>query len=221
MRISTLAAAWFAPGHGNARRIDLAVVTLALFLTSCTVPPPPQVPDSAGDFHAVEPAPAGQSRIYFFRPALSFSERKQDRPTVRVDGSEAFVLAHGTFSSLLLPPGRHLLSLMPGDRDASLWRSDFEFDLNADRVYFVAIWLDLEVKERQRFITIPVAAGVPRLLEFIPIPLPAPPNPGPASVAVAAGKVRIEVVSEEDAKRGLYGARYVSPATTPSPANAH
>jgi hypothetical protein len=200
-------------------RADLAIVALLVLLPSCAVPPPPQVPDSPGDFRAVQPPPAGQSRIYFFRPALSFAGRKQDTPTGHVDSAQAFVLAHGTFTSLLISPGRHALSLIPGEHDASLWRSEFQFDVDADRVYFVAVWLDLEVKERRRFMTIPTGPGGPAFLEFIPIPLPAPRIPGPADVIVGATQVRIEVVSEEDAKRGLYGARYLAPTTVASPEN--
>jgi len=186
-------------------RAELATVASAVLLaSSCAVPPPPQVPDSPGDFHGVEAPPAGQSRIYFFRPPLSFTARKQDMPSGRVDGAQTFVLPHGSFTSIVIPPGRHVLSLIPGDQDASLWRSEFQFDLDTDRVYFVAIWLDLEVKEeRQRSLVIPMVLPGVVFLHFIRL----------SDVALGAGQVRIEVVSEEDAKRGLYGARYVAPTT--------
>jgi hypothetical protein len=182
----------------------LAVLVLAYLLSSCALPPPPQVPDSPGDFRGVEAPAAGQSRIYLFRPAFSFTERKQDTPTCTVDGSQAVALAHGTFTSLSLSPGRHVLSLVPGDRDAPLWRSDFEFNVDVGLVYFVAVWLDLEIREQRQFMLMPNAPGV---LAFIPIPLPATGTP---RTTVGAGRVRIEVVSEDDAKVALRGARYLA-----------
>jgi hypothetical protein len=133
----------------------LAILALVCLLPSCAVPPP-QVSDYPGDFRGVEAAPASQSRIYLFRPAFSFTERKQDTPTCSIDGSVALMLAHGTFTSLSLPPGRHVLSLVPGDRDAPLWRSDFEFNVDAGRVYFVAVWLDLEIREQRQFKLMPL-----------------------------------------------------------------
>ena len=192
----------------------LAFLAVVCLLPSCVVPPPPQVPDSQGDFRGVEAAPAGQSRIYLFRPAFSFTERKQDTPTCTIDGSQALALAHGTFTSLPLPPGRHVLSLFPGDRDAPLWRSEFEFNVDTGRVYFVAVWVDLEIREQRQVMLMPLSPGG---LVFIPIPLP------PARttrITVNAGRVRIEVVSEDDAKVALYGARYAR-ATANVPPGTH
>jgi Protein of unknown function (DUF2846) len=193
----------------------LAILALVCLLPSCAVPPPPQVSDYPGDFRGVEAAPASQSRIYLFRPAFSFTERKQDTPTCSIDGSVALMLAYGTFTSLSLPPGRHVLSLVPGDRDAPLWRSDFEFNVEAGRVYFVAVWLDLEIREQRQFKLMPLLLPTARGgLAFIPIPAPG------TRTTIDAGHVRIEVVSEDDARLALHGARYVA-ARENVPPGAH
>jgi hypothetical protein len=171
--------------------------------------PRPSVPDSAGDFHGVEVPPVGQARIYLFRPAFSFTALRRETPTCIVDGAQTSELAHGTYTSLSLTPGRHVLSLTPKESESPLWRSESEFNVDADSVYFVAVWVELDVTEGQRMLwtSVPYAGR----MFFLPIPVPSGPNP---PITVKAGRVRLEVVSEADATRALYGARYITPSST-------
>ena len=102
--------------------------------------------------------------------------------------------------------------LRPREHESPLWASAFEFDIEANAVHFVAVWVDVDISVgsgKKVLSTSMVTTGRGSSFRLIPIPLPDlyPPS------SIDANGVRVEVVSEEDAKRALVGARYRMPVT--------
>jgi hypothetical protein len=166
------------------------LAVFAFFVAGCATYHPPIV----DDFRGVELPPSGQARVYFLRPILNRT-LKNDAPELSVDGVEIFDLAHGTYSSAILSPGTHVLSLRPHFDDSSLWDTSLKFAVEPDQAYFVALWNDVEY--RSGFDLVPIMTGKGGF--FLPM----------QTTVAHSTRVRAEVVSENDAKVFLRELRYV------------
>jgi hypothetical protein len=94
-------------------------------------------------FAGVVAPPAGLAKLYVFRPTFS-AELSSQQPALLIDGQSASSLVSGQYSSHVLSPGPHQISLVPQRFEASLWKSETVVLLEADKLYFLAIWNNTE-----------------------------------------------------------------------------
>lgn len=148
-------------------------------LAGCVTPPLP----FESDFLGVEAPQKGFARVYVLRPAFD-TVSKSESPRAQLDGSEIFRLQYGSYMPFQLQHGTHRLSLRPEATESKLWFADYNFSVEPDRIYFLAIWNDVEYRSSNEFV--PVMGKVPFV---VPIPQ-----------TVARNRaLRIEFVEEEDA----------------------
>jgi hypothetical protein len=122
------------------RNITAAVLCFAtLALAACASrPPPPKIPHGV-PFSGVEAPPPGSARLYVFRPDFAES-LNGERPTLLVNGVAQSLLGREQYDSFSLKPGRHVIALSPGPKEASTWSSETSVELEAGAVYFLAAW---------------------------------------------------------------------------------
>ncbi len=153
------------------------------------------------DFRGIEPPSAGYTRIYVFRPAFA-PVSHSDAPWVELDGARLFRLAYGSYTQVQAKGGSHRLSLRPEKFEDKIWLSDYEFTVEPDQTYFLAIWNDAKFTRGTSIQFIPVIGiGLLPLVQ--------------TRTEIENKALRLEFVSREDALPLLEQSRYVdSPAGT-------
>ena len=147
------------------------------------------------DFSGVESASIGKARLYIFRPMFSHESRK-DTPELLLNGVEIMKLEFGGYTNLTLAPGEFALQLIPSSTDSKQWLTDSKLSLEADKVYFLAIWNKVDARN-----------GVKNFDFFMP---PVLPLIFPALRTINKGTL-LEFVSEDDATPYLKVMKYIAP----------
>jgi hypothetical protein len=98
------------------------------------MPPPPPPPPAA----LLEAAPSGMTRLYLLRPGFNDASRRES-PRLLIDGQVVLDIAHKSYSSLVIAPGRHELSLRPGNFDARSWAARISFRVAPNDILFLAV----------------------------------------------------------------------------------
>lgn len=98
------------------------------------MPPPPPPPPAA----VLEAAPSGMTRLYLLRPGFNDASRRES-PSLLIDGQAILDIAHKSYSSLVLAPGRHELTLRPGTFDARSWAARISFRVAPNDILFLAV----------------------------------------------------------------------------------
>jgi hypothetical protein len=164
------------------------LVLVAVCLLSCKTAPIVIEPD----FRGIHEPDSGLARIYLMRPAFHDSSHKLS-PIFKIDNRDDYKLTYGSYAEIQLAAGVHHLAVRPGEGGAIAWTGDYDFTLDPDRVYFVAVWNDIEIKSGTGFI--PVLGAHPFFL------------PSHYTIAHELG-LRIEIVSKEDAMPVLKEMRF-------------
>lgn len=114
-----------------------------------------------------------------------------------IDGTNVWELRASTYTSVSLRSGSYELSLRPSATDSQIWSGSFVVSVEANKVYYIAFWNDVEYSGLG-FQLVPVLG---RRVFFIPVQ---------ASSARSIA-LRSEVVSEEDALPVLTKLRFTAP----------
>ena len=149
-------------------------------LVSCTSP---YRTSYVSDFSGVEDPPMGFARLYILRPAFS-SKSINDTPIMTIDDNYSVELSADSYVALTIPSGKHRLVLSPNAFESDIWGSSFQFSVEKDKKYFVAIWNEVEHSSAIRFI--PITNPV---LFFIPID----------KTVIRNKRLHIELVNEKEA----------------------
>lgn len=213
-------------------KLRSAMILIAGFLCGCASTPAPTavarcpaVDGSNNVLCFVEPekAPAGQARLYIFRP--DFSElNQQDRPLLTIDGSVEIRLPLRSYSYVDLGMGHHTYRLTPGAGDSTIWNLDGAFDISADGPFYLAVWnADVSTAKSPDYVeygkdvAVATAIGVATAaltggFAFFPVPT--------LHTAVdKTSEARMELITEDQALNFLRQCE-VSPATRVTPDTA-
>ena len=167
---------------GRAPLIKAVIVACTLVLFGCA--PQPRTVTPTSNFQRAEPPP-GKARIYVLRKVSVPLE--DEAPELTIDGGSAFELGHGIYTSVVLPPAQHHLLIAPKPSESPLWAAELTFKVDANRIYFIAIWFDTETT----ILTRTFALRSHRETLHTPT------------------KIRVEVVTEKDARNALRELHYV------------
>ena len=154
------------------------LVLIVFCLLSCKTAPIVIEPD----FRGIHDPDRGQARIYLLRPPFHDGSHKLS-PIFKIDNREDYRLTYGSYAEIQLVAGVHHLAVRPGEGGVSAWTGDYDFTVEPDRVYFVAVWNDIEYKSGTGFM--PVFGARPFFV------------PSHYTVAHELG-LRIEIISKED-----------------------
>ena len=147
----------------------------------------------------------GYARLYVFRPAFT-DEKRNEVPSLALNGAPAFRVAHESFSHISLKPGSYVGTLHPGEGQSSLWGGSTRFSVEANRTYYLAVWMETTGESVPSMMMLP--------LPGLPVPVLPVPMPSSKTIQRAAG-ARIELVPHEQALPVIQELRYVTPASPP------
>lgn len=115
------------------RIVRLTLVLLAALGGCQTPPPPPPQPVT------IATPQDGEALVYLFRPSLD-KVAQRESPSLLIDGRPIARLGSSSYTLVSLLPGRHELSIDPGEDGSRAWATEASFAASAGEVYFVAIW---------------------------------------------------------------------------------
>ena len=118
-------------------RVLLFVVLCTACTSSCVTQE--QRPPS---FTAPTPPLVGAARVYILRPAFN-EVSKRDSPSLLVDGNAVAELSFDSFIDLNMRPGKYTLQLQPRALQSSIWNGSWSLNVEADNIYYLAIWNDV------------------------------------------------------------------------------
>lgn len=169
----------------------VAALFTCLLIAGCATPP------LAGGvaFQKVEAPPNGFARLYILRPGFT-TTGSDDQPTLHINTQAQGFLGADRYTEVVLPPGRHVISLTPRPFEPSFWNANTSVTLEANTTYFLALW---NATESVSGVQVAPGMGVPFLLL-------------PASGTRSTG-VRFELIREEDAVPVLQGMQHIPPAS--------
>jgi hypothetical protein len=125
-------------------RMSAALAVIAL-LAACANPPRPPAqsppPVTLPGYEGVRPPDPGQARLYVFRPRSEDQALQHEQPVLRVDDADITLMPGASYAELQLPPGRHILSLVPTEGGSDLWRTSMKLNFQPDSITFVAFWM--------------------------------------------------------------------------------
>jgi hypothetical protein len=180
--------------RGDTLRRSIIFFITATLLLGCASPSQQGGPIFSG---LESPAP-GMARLYIFRPLFDES-LKREAPLLHIDSSPIVQLAHGSFTHVSLPPGKHLLELKAGTTERAAWNKSIEVTVTASMTYFLAMWMNMDAARSIMFI--PIAGAV---------------APVATMVARPTGVLH-EFVSEAQAIDAMSGLFYVPPMSMANP----
>lgn len=128
------------------RIVPLALAAVAL-LAACVTPPPPPSPAPSAPpvtlpgYEGARPPEVGLARLYVFRPRAEGQALQHEEPMLRVNDADITVMPEARYAELQLPPGRHVLSLVPPEGGSDLWRTSMKLNFQPDSITFVAFWM--------------------------------------------------------------------------------
>jgi len=152
---------------------------IAVCLVSCKTAPIVIAPD----FRGIHDPEAGQAQLYLLRPPFQDASHPLS-PSFTIDNRDDYRLSYGSYAEIPLTAGVHHLAVRPGEGGVSAWTGDYDFTVEPDRVYIVAVWNDIEYKS---------STGLMPILGARPFFVPTH-----TTIAHELG-LRIEMVSKEDA----------------------
>ena len=113
-----------------------------------------------------------------------------------IDGKELGPLQFRSYTDVNLKPGSYTVALRPSGLDSRIWQGDWRMTVEAGRVYFLALWNDVE--HYRGTTLVPLGSGV-----FLPM----------GSNEVRNSAVRSELVAEADAIPVMSELTYFAPRT--------
>lgn len=118
----------------------LVAITTVVLLAACATPPstPPVI---LPGFDGARPPEPGHARLYVFRPRSEGQALPDEQPVLFVGDAAVTAIPENGYADILLPPGRHTLSLTPPLGGSDLWRTSMTLRFLPDSITYVAFWM--------------------------------------------------------------------------------